>query len=1016
MTRRVLLFLGLLLAACGRARAQVPPDAAWRTLDTEHFRVTFPARLEILAARAGDRAEAAYDALARAFHEPPEGTIELVLTDHVDLTNGFAELTPWKRITVFARPPADGFALVYFDDWLELVLVHELAHIFHLDMTGPVGSVARTVFGRVPASWPVFPQRSLPTWAVEGLATWYESSLTASGRLKGTFHEMMLRTAVLEGRFEGLDQASGRSPVWPAGDRPYLYGSRFFAHLLDRHGEDRMEAFAEAVSDQWVPYRLDAAGEEAFGVPLSEAWSAWRDTLGLRYRALVDTLAARRALTEPEAVSDRGRLALHPRVSLDGSRVVWSHSDGLSDIQLRVADPDGSDPRKLARINGSTVPSWTRGGGIVFSQLEFRDPYRIRRDLYRLEAGGGLRRITRGARVSQPDVHPREPVVVAVQDGQGTNRLVLVELDGGRVTPLTRFRPGVHWAFPRWSPDGRWVAVGRWQSGARYDVVVLDREGREAVRLTRDRAVDLAPAWSPDGRRVLWSSDRTGIPNLFAAEVDPERGSRGPVRQVTNLTTGGSYPSVDPAGRWIHFSVYHADGWHVARVPYDPGRWFEPFPTDPRFRDPEPRFTAADGPDSGTTGTRSVGVAPGRVRDYSPFPSLYPRYWEPLLEAGRGVAGVEVMDPMVGASTSGSDLVGRHAYSAWLQMEADGDRRVEGSAAYDFAGLGNPILGLSAGQFHDVLGRFVEDRPDESGVRDTLFLTERERQVEASVTFRRPRIRSFLSASLSGAFIREERTLLDDNLRVSERYGLRFPESELVQGALTLSWGNSRSHAFSVSREDGLTAFLRGRIRRDVGLADSLAGREGVDRGFQEATGRIQLFRGVPGPGFANHVLALRLSGGIASGPGADRFHFDVGGTSGRSEALTGLELFGGSGLFFPVRGYPRVFRSGRYAWTGSLEYRVPLALVHRGLGALPLYLDRVSASVFVDGGNAWGPVEEFAGVENPRRRALWSAGAEVLASTLPFWATVLDLRVGVAFPLVGSGDPESYLRLGWSF
>ena len=117
----------LSLASVAPLSAQVPPDETWRTLRTEHFRVTFPERLEGMGRAAADRAERAFEELSSAFSEPPDGLIDVLLTDHIDMSNGFAQYTPSNRITVYARPPVDDLALGYFDDWLELVITHELA-------------------------------------------------------------------------------------------------------------------------------------------------------------------------------------------------------------------------------------------------------------------------------------------------------------------------------------------------------------------------------------------------------------------------------------------------------------------------------------------------------------------------------------------------------------------------------------------------------------------------------------------------------------------------------------------------------------------------------------------------------------------------------------------------------------------------------------------------------------------------------------------------------------------------
>jgi hypothetical protein len=149
----LLLAVALLLARGTPLAAQaLPPDEDWLTFETARFRVTYPVRLEALARRAGARAERAWDQLAELLPREPGARVDLVLTDHVDFSNGFASITPRKRIVVYARPPVDGFGLTYFDDWMELVVTHELTHVFHLDYTGTLGRLLRAVFGRVPAS------------------------------------------------------------------------------------------------------------------------------------------------------------------------------------------------------------------------------------------------------------------------------------------------------------------------------------------------------------------------------------------------------------------------------------------------------------------------------------------------------------------------------------------------------------------------------------------------------------------------------------------------------------------------------------------------------------------------------------------------------------------------------------------------------------------------------------------------------------------------------------------------
>jgi len=988
----------LMIAGPPAARAQLPPDADWMTMETEHFRVTYPAELDALARRAGDRAEGAWGALEEHFVDGPAGKVDLVITDHADVSNGYSNVFPSNRIVIFAPPPMDGYSLSYMDEWLELVIIHELAHIFHFDLTRGLGAAVRTVFGRLPARWPAFPGGATPGWTVEGLATYYESALTTAGRVRGSFHEMVVRSAMVEGAFPSLNQVSGDSPEWPGGQRYYVFGSLFLTYMLEEHGEAAMGRFVEAVAGQWVPFRLDSAAREAFGESFTEAWQRWRQGLENRYGTLVEDLRAWAPITRSESLTREGQYALNLALSPDRDQLAYARYDARSDLQIRISGPEGENSAELVRTNSLANLSWTPDGRILFSQIEFVDPYRIRGDLYISDLTGRVRRITEGQRLDHPDVSPGGRTAVAVQEKGGTNRLVLVELDSGRVRPLTDYDPLTHWAYPRWSPNGQWVAAARWQAGGYYDLVVLDQEGRVVREVTRDRAVDISPAWTPDGTFLLWSSDRTGIPNLNAVAVDPETGVLGPRRQITNVLGGAAYPAVDSRGSWIYFAGYHHDGWHIQRIPMDPEAWFDPAPPSPEFE--------------GTPAPRALGGAVDAMGGpYDAFQTLRPTYWSPAFRSGEDAGGRQVLDPGFGLSTSGTDLVGRHSYEL-IGLLSGGAATFNGGASYAYAGLGTPVLSAALAQTHDADGPFPA--PDDSPER--LFVVERERSLGLGATLTRRRFRNLASLGISGSHIWEHRTLLESDLAESERYRLARPDSRLAEMRIAASLATARRYPFSISLEDGVGLFIRGRARRELALADSLREISGEDRSYRDLVGQVTLYKSLPLPGFGSHVLALRGSGGVAGGPGADAYHFEVGGSAGGNGPISFLRF--GEGLLFPVRGYPQARRYGRYAWSATAEYRFPLWLINSGPGLIPLHLDWLSGALFLDSGNAWGPELGFQGFQNPPGDPLVSAGGELTLRIMPFWNGNVELRSGVAFPLVETdGDGvRFYLRVGPAF
>lgn len=105
------------------------------------------------------------------------------------------------------------------------------------------------------------------------------------------------------------------------------------------------------------------------------------------------------------------------------------------------------------------------------------------------------------------------------------------------------------------SPDGRWIAFN--ETGAREDLFVARTDGTDYRRLTDDAARDRGPAWSPDGTRILFYSDRGGTYDLWTIRPD---GSR--IEQVTS-GSNANFPTWSPDGARIVYSGINAGGLFV---------------------------------------------------------------------------------------------------------------------------------------------------------------------------------------------------------------------------------------------------------------------------------------------------------------------------------------------------------------------------------------------------------------------------------------------------------------------
>ncbi|MEX2496443.1 MAG: Tol-Pal system beta propeller repeat protein TolB [Woeseia sp.] len=134
-------------------------------------------------------------------------------------------------------------------------------------------------------------------------------------------------------------------------------------------------------------------------------------------------------------------------------------------------------------------------------------------------------------------------------EGDASSIFVQTLRTGNRVQVSNR--PGIN-GSPSFSPDGRKLVLTLGGADGNLDIHVMDLASREVKRLTTNRAIDTEGSWSPDGREIYFTSDRSGGPQIYrinAAGGTPER-----------VTFEGSYnarPRLSPDGKKL--ATVHMD-------------------------------------------------------------------------------------------------------------------------------------------------------------------------------------------------------------------------------------------------------------------------------------------------------------------------------------------------------------------------------------------------------------------------------------------------------------------------
>ena len=117
--------------------------------------------------------------------------------------------------------------------------------------------------------------------------------------------------------------------------------------------------------------------------------------------------------------------------------------------------------------------------------------------------------------------------------------------DGKTEVRLTQYATAA--SEPAWSPDGKKILFSSAQDG-KYQIYIMNADGTNQTRLTKDNSNDAMSSWSPDGKKIVFSSDRGGKNNIYVMNAD---GSNQVI--ITHGDWNDGAPSWSPDGKQIVF-------------------------------------------------------------------------------------------------------------------------------------------------------------------------------------------------------------------------------------------------------------------------------------------------------------------------------------------------------------------------------------------------------------------------------------------------------------------------------
>ncbi|RLD17828.1 MAG: hypothetical protein DRI33_04715 [Caldiserica bacterium] len=773
---------------------------------------------------------------------------------------------------------------------------------------------------------------------------------------------------------------------------------------------------------------------------MSELYQSWKDSLKEKYKLQAQNILSQKNFTPSQQLTECNYWVDYPHwistPAPDGdekNKIAVRVSTPHSYPSIQIIDPLLSPPLPetppstenqtpqsqplIKRVygSGSSFDITADGSKIIYAKLGDYEQFYKFYDLYLFDLETEKEtRLSEGLRARDPNWSPdpdlNNPQIVAVINQSGTNNLALINLpytspgtnlsiDENQqltykpitkedITYLTDFRDGTQLSQPSWSPDGKTIALSAWHQGYQdlyilnLDPDNLDSNNNIANSTLQpifcDTSIDLSPCWSPDGKYLFFSSDRTGIYNIFAFSLSDKK-----LYQVTNVLGGAFQPAVSPDGSQLAFISYHTTGYELHLMEIDSHKWTETECIEPstNLAIEQQTLNQQTGQLKNPTNSSNSNYP---VHPYHPFTSFWPpTYWIPA-------ARLTESDLGVGFSTELQDVLGFHSLPLSITYGMLNNNLNYNFNYYNYSRLpiinlylsGNAVLASQTQTQSQTPASWWEE--GKTGINIILPL-------EGQTTFT-TNSRSYRQIFSLG-YQYEKSTTTDTPSPLSTN------PQKITSLKFEYSYSDAEKYGFSISPELG-NSFSLTYEHADKAL--------GGDYAFDKLIFDGRKF--IPLPPL-HQVLALRLVAGTSSSStldsGLDGKKFKLGGSY-SADNLSSIDT-----NTFSLRGYKPAVLEGNNLLLASLEYRFPLANIEHSLklGPLSIFLERLSGALFFDMGNAWestGP--------STWQNFKSSIGAELKADFNSKYDSSFTLRLGAAKALTAPLGYDIYITLGSSF
>lgn len=205
--------------------------------------------------------------------------------------------------------------------------------------------------------------------------------------------------------------------------------------------------------------------------------------------------------------------------------------------------------KMLFKFCDSVIETLTGKPGIAATQIAFVNRDKTIKEVFLTDIlGKSLRQVTRHKHLTvSPKFIPGGIFLSYTSYHSGNQNLYITDLRQNKTTQVISRRKGLNLA-PAWSADGERMILTL-SKDDNPDLFLLDRKGEIIEKLTERSGINVSPTWSPDGANLVFVSDRSGKPQLFHMDMRTRK-----VRRLTFEGTENAEPNWSPTENLVVYS------------------------------------------------------------------------------------------------------------------------------------------------------------------------------------------------------------------------------------------------------------------------------------------------------------------------------------------------------------------------------------------------------------------------------------------------------------------------------